>query len=143
SIITEVAFQYGVMERASSSLLARNVQNLHPGTEALTTAPSFSSVNREFQVRFTAALLILVTAAAGVLGWINFQKEQEFQIPYDGVWWTEHGSNLVADRVEANGPGEKAGIRRGDLLAAINQHVVKDASGFERQLYGVGAWSKA
>jgi two-component system, NtrC family, sensor kinase len=131
------------MERASSSLLARNVQNLQPGTEALTTTPFFSSVDREFQVRFTAALLILVTAAAVVLGWINFQKEQEFQIPYDGVWWIEHGNDLVADRVEANGPGEKAGIRRGDVLAAINQHAVNGASGFERQLYGVGAWSKA
>jgi len=38
-------------------------------------------MNREFQLRFTAGLLILLTTAAVVLAWINFQKEPEFQIP--------------------------------------------------------------
>jgi two-component system, NtrC family, sensor kinase len=131
------------MERACSPVLARNVQNSRWGIEFLPFEPPLSSVNREFQLRFTAALLILVTGAAVVLGWINFQKEQEFRIPSDGVWWVEHGRSLVADRVEANGPGEKAGIRRGDQLVAINQHDLKDASGLERQLYAAGPWSKA
>ena len=32
-------------------------------------------MNRDFQIRFTAGLLILLTTAAVVLAWINFQKE--------------------------------------------------------------------
>ncbi len=44
-----------------------------------------------------------------VLAWINFQKEQEFQVPYDGAWWVEQSGGLVADRVEVNGPAARAG----------------------------------
>src|SRR5438105_5166134 len=102
-------------------------------------------MNRDFQIRFTAGLLILLTSAATVLAWINFQKERDFQIPSDGVWWVEadRGGGLVAERVEANGPGEKAGIRIGDHLAAINERQVKDSTSRVRQLYRAGAWSKA
>ncbi len=103
-------------------------------------------MNRDFQIRFTAGLLILLTTAGVVLAWINFQKEAEFQIPSDGVWWMEQAGNdggLVANRVEPNGPGDKAGIRAGDRLTAINQHDVKDTTGRIRQVYRVGAWSKA
>jgi PAS domain S-box-containing protein len=100
-------------------------------------------MNRDFQIRFTAGLLSLLTAAAVVLAWINFQKEREFQLPYDGVWWVEHNGNLIADRVEANGPGAKAGIKEGDRLAAISQREINDVATLNRQLYRVGAWSKA
>ena len=63
-------------------------------------------MNQDFQIRFTAILLALVTAAAATLAWINFQKETEFQIPYDGVWWIERNGNLTADRVEPDGPAD-------------------------------------
>ena len=52
-------------------------------------------------------------------------------------------NGLVANRVEPNGPGDKAGIRAGDRLTAINQHDVKDTTARMRQVYRVGAWSKA
>ena len=100
-------------------------------------------MNRDFQIRFTAGLLIVLTAAACVFAWVNFQKDREFQVPYDGVWWVEHNGQLIADRVEANGPGDKAGIREGDHLTAINSREVKDTAGLGRQLYRAGAWSKA
>ena len=100
-------------------------------------------MNRDFQLRFTAGLLILLTTAAVVLAWINFQKEPEFQIPYDGVSWMEHNGSLFADRVEASGPGARAGIKQGDQLVAVNEHEVKAAPGLIRQLYRVGPWSKA
>src|SRR2546425_8598282 len=103
-------------------------------------------MNREFQIRFTAGLLILLTTAAVVLAWINFQKERDFQIPSDGVWWVESagcGGGLLADRVEPNGPGDKAGIRVGDCLTAINEREVKDTAARMRQVYRIGAWSKA
>lgn len=101
------------------------------------------SMNRDFQTRFTALLLVLLTAAACAFAWINFQKEHEFRVPYDGVWWMERGGHLVANRVEDSGPGAKAGVQRGDQLTAVNSHEVKTIAGVERQLYLVGVWSKA
>src|SRR5215475_2657640 len=101
------------------------------------------SMNKEFQTRFIAGFLFLLTVAACVFAWINFQKEHEFQTPWDGVWWVERAGRLVADRVEPNGPGDKAGIRGGDQLTSINGREVKTTPSLQRQLYGSGVWSKA
>ena len=59
-------------------------------------------MNRDFQIRFTAGLLILLTTAAVILAWINFQKEADFQIPSDGVWWMEQAGNDGGVPVNAN-----------------------------------------
>jgi PAS domain S-box-containing protein len=100
-------------------------------------------MNRDFQTRFTALLLILLTVAACVFAWINFQKEHEFKVPYDGVWWIERDGRLVANQVESGGPGAKAGVQSGDQLTAVNTHAIKTIAGLERQLYQTGIWSKA
>ena len=129
-----------------SAVVAPDVQNHFPGISPALQQEPLRSMNRDFQIRFTAGLLILLTTAAVILAWINFQKEAEFQIPSDGVWWMEASGNdggLVASRVEPNGPGEKAGIRAGDRLTAINQHEVNGTTALMRQVYRVGAWSKA
>jgi len=100
------------------------------------------SMNKDFQVRFTAIALALLTAAAVTYAGYNFQAERNFQVPYDGVWWTEHDGYLAAQRVEADGPGTRAGIKVGDQLTAIDQHSVTTTAGLTHQLYRVGAWSK-
>jgi two-component system NtrC family sensor kinase len=100
-------------------------------------------MNRDFQVRFTAAFLMLLTAAAVVYAVVNFQKEREFQVPDDGIWWVEQAGKLTAKQVEASGPGDKAGIRPGDQLVKINQQDIGNAATLSRQLYRVGSWSKA
>ncbi len=104
---------------------------------------SHGCMNKDFQIRFTAGLLFLLTAAACVFAWINFQKEHEFQIPTDGAWWVERGGHLVADRVARNTPADKAGIRQGDELSSVNGREVKNTPALERQLYATGVWSKA
>src|ERR1043166_5510729 len=70
----------------------------------------------DFQIRFTAGLLILLTTAAVVLGVINFQKEREFQVPYDGIWCTEKNGVLTVSRIEPDSRGAKAGFKVGDQL---------------------------
>src|SRR5690242_20068314 len=126
-----------------SQRVAVKMLNLQRSSVLLHSASTLRPMNRDFQVRFTAGLLILLTTAAVVLAWINFQKEPEFQIPYDGVSWMEYNGRLFADRVEASGPGARAGIKAGDQLVAVNEHEVKAAPGLTRQLYRVGPWSKA
>jgi PAS domain S-box-containing protein len=100
-------------------------------------------MDRDFQSRFTVVLLTLLTVAAIVFAGINFQKEREFQIPYDGVWWLEHNGDLIADQVQPDGPGAKAGIKSGDRLAAVNEQPVNDGAALQRELWRAGVWSKA
>ncbi len=100
-------------------------------------------MNRDFQIRFTAGLLILLTVTACTFAWINFEKEHEIRVPYDGIWWTDAGGRLVAKQVEAGGPGARAGVKVGDWLTTLNGAEVKNLPGLERQLYQVGVWSKA
>ena len=105
--------------------------------------PAFESMNKESQARFTAVLLALLTMAAFTLAWVNYQKEREFQVPSDGIWWVERDGQLVADRVEPSGPGARAGVKERDKLVAINKVEVNSTPARLRELYRVGTWSKA
>src|SRR5215475_2185290 len=107
--------------------MAANVQKFSVGSGRSGGRPG-GLMKSEFQIRFAAGLLFLVTIAASVLGWINFQKAPEFQIPTDGTWWVEKSGTLVATKIEANGPGAKAGIKNGDRLVAINGQEITSAA---------------
>ncbi len=98
---------------------------------------------RDLQTRFFAVFLALISVAAVVFAWINFQKAGEFSTPTDGVWWAEVGSHLQAQRVDPDSAGEKAGVKRGDLLISVDNHAISNVGSLERQLYRVGIWSKA
>jgi two-component system, NtrC family, sensor kinase len=100
-------------------------------------------MNRESQVRFVAVLLFLLTVAAIVFAAFNFQKERETAVPDDGVWWIERQGQLVADRVDPNGPGARAGIKVNDQLTSVNGQQIKGTADLVRQLYRTGIWSKA
>jgi two-component system NtrC family sensor kinase len=100
-------------------------------------------MNRESQVRFIAVLLFVLTVAAVVFAGFNFKKEREYAVPDDGVWWREQSGHLIADRVDANGPGSRAGIKPGDQLVSVNGEDIANTPGLVRQLYRTGVWSKA
>src|SRR5271169_1123361 len=102
-----------------------------------------AAMARDLQTRFFAVFLALLSVAAIVFAWINFQKEREFVAPYDGVWWVEEAGHLLAERVDVDGPGQKAGIKKGDRLVAVDGHDIVNVGSLERQLYRVGVWSKA
>jgi PAS domain S-box-containing protein len=100
-------------------------------------------MNREFEARFTAILLTLLTVAAVLFAGFNYKIEHQLAVPDDGAWWMESAGHLVADRLEPNGPAERAGIRRGDEVISINGRDVDTAGAVTRQLYYSGVYSKA
>ncbi len=101
------------------------------------------AMNPESQPRFVAVLLFLLTVAAVVFAGFNFEKERDSAVPDDGVWWVEHNHGLVAERVDGNGPGARAGIKTGDQLVSISGQEIRSTPGLVRQLYHTGVWSKA
>src|ERR1051325_8883972 len=123
--------------------MAANVQTYVGASATSPQGLPSRHMKSDFQIRFTAGLLILLTTAAVVLGVINFQKEREFQVPYDGIWCTEKNGVLTVSRIEPDSPGAKAGIQVGDQLTAINHREVSSTPALERQLYRLGPWSKA
>jgi two-component system NtrC family sensor kinase len=77
---------------------------------------AFSTMERSFQTRITAVLLALFTVAAVVCAGFNLSQENRYQAPSDGISWSEAPGGLEAQRVPNNSPGEKAGVKAGDLL---------------------------
>ncbi|MDP9268694.1 MAG: ATP-binding protein [Acidobacteriota bacterium] len=94
----------------------------------------------ESHIRFVALALAVLTVAATVLAFINYQKERSAEVPTDGVWWVEHEGWLRAERVDPRGPADKAGIKAGDELSAINGQTVNSVASVQRQIYRTGIW---
>ena len=101
-----------------------------------------SPMAKDLQSRFLFVVIALLSVAAVAFAWINFQKDRESFTPSDGVWWVENGDHLQARRVDANGPGEKAGVKLGDFLVAVDGRPITNVGSLERQIYGTGVWSK-
>src|SRR5664280_1910750 len=97
---------------------------------------------RDLQTRFFAVILALLSVAAVVFAWINFQKEHEFSTPTDGVWWMESHGQLVAQRVDPLGPGDRGGIKAGDALMSVGGNLVHNNVDVARQMYRSGIWTK-
>jgi PAS domain S-box-containing protein len=104
--------------------------------------PVRSPMTKEIQVRFVAVVFTLLTVTAVIFAWINFQKEHEFSTPTDGVWWMESHGQLVAQRVDPLGPGDRGGIKAGDALASVGGNPVHNNVDVARQMYRSGVWTK-
>ena len=125
-----------------TEILAANVHHLYRASVAAQQPSSESPMNREYQIRFTAGFLVLFTAAAITLAWINFRKESQFIAPYDGAVLVERGGKVIVDQVEPNGPAGRSGIKAGDRVIAVDGHPVSRTETVTRQMYQDGAWSK-
>ncbi len=96
-----------------------------------------------FQTRILAIVLAVATLGACVLAALNLTQELTFDSPTDGIWWVEAQGGLRAERVPADSPGLRAGIRTGDILQSVNDHPTSRLASFERAITRTGIWARA
>ena len=93
------------------------------------------------QTRVLAIALAIATLAFCLLASLNLSQENSFDEPTDGVRWIEASGGLRAERVPAGSPGDRAGIRAGDVLIAVNERSTPRLAAFTREIYRNGIWS--
>ena len=95
------------------------------------------------QTRILVIVLALATVAACVLAAFNFERESGFDVPTDGIWWVEAPGGLRAERVPAESPGHRAGIRTGDVLVSIDDQPTARLASLTREMFRSGIWAHA
>lgn len=106
----------------------------------------------ELRNQFVNALLVILTVAASVAAFFNFQQnfhpEKRFRLPEDGVTWVdraqkEQRGQVQALHVAADSPGDRAGIRTGDVVLKVQGTPIREAIDVARVLAAVGRYGDA
>jgi two-component system NtrC family sensor kinase len=100
-------------------------------------------MQKSFQTRVSVVLLAFFTLAAVVFACVNLSQEANEQTPMDGVTWFEAPGGLEAHRVAQGGPGQRAGIKPGDLLVEVNGHQTTRVATLNRQMFHTGVFGTA
>jgi two-component system, NtrC family, sensor kinase len=95
------------------------------------------------QTRLLAILLALVTLGAIGLAIANLVQESTYPAPTDGARWIESDSGLRAYAVPSGSAADKAGIRQGDVLTAIDGIPTTMVATATREMYRTGVWGHA
>jgi PAS domain S-box-containing protein len=94
------------------------------------------------RMRLGAVTLALLTLTAVWFGVLNFQQRSSFVSPEDGVSWEDATEGVRAWLVMADSPAAIAGIKRGDLLRAVNGVEIHRAVQVTQRLWRLGPWTK-
>jgi two-component system NtrC family sensor kinase len=100
-------------------------------------------MKKAFQTRILAVILAVVTLGVCVLAGFNLSQELNTQFPTDGVVWVEAQGGLRADRVPADSPARRAGIRTGDILESMNGRPTSRLADQVKAMYRTGNWNAA
>src|SRR6202789_4292987 len=95
------------------------------------------------QICVLVVLLALAKIAGCVLAALNFDHETSLGVPTDGIWWVEASGGLRAERVPAESPGHRAGIRTGDILVSIDDQPTPRVAPLTREMFRSGIWAHA
>ncbi len=94
------------------------------------------------QTRVLATVLGLATLLLCVLGALNFIQENSYEQPTDGVWWLESQGGLRAERVPADSPAHREGVRTGDTLKSANGRPTPTVAPLQREMARTGTWNR-
>ena len=98
---------------------------------------------QDLRFQLSTAILTVLTFAAAIAVVLNYQQINKFRLPDDGVVWADQNGKVVAMRVVADGPADRAGIRAGDVVHLIQAAPIESAADVARRLAYTGAWAKA
>jgi two-component system NtrC family sensor kinase len=96
-----------------------------------------------YQTRLLAILLAVVTLGVIGLAAANLAQENNYDPATDGARMTETLGGLLIYSVPSATPAERAGIRAGDILTAINEHPTPSVAAAERAIARSGVLSNA
>lgn len=103
-------------------------------------------MTRQVRFLFKSVFVALVTVAVVVFALLNFierTKTNFWVAADDGITWRDVEQGVQAWIVDPQGPGDKAGIRAGDILISIEGRPITDSIEETRQLFRLGIWTKA
>src|SRR5215471_19223491 len=98
---------------------------------------------QELKFQLSTAILTILTLAAGVAAFINFQQQYAFRLPEDSVVWVDRGGRVEALYVKPGGPGANAGVHVGDHLLQIENVDIRKATDVVKVLVAIRSWNKA
>jgi signal transduction histidine kinase len=98
---------------------------------------------QELKFQLSTAILTILTLAAGVSAFINFQQQYQFRLPEDGVVWVERSGHVEALYVKPGGPAANAGLHAGDRLIEIESVPIGKATDVAKVLVTIRSWNKA
>lgn len=100
-------------------------------------------MERPLQIRVAVVTLAALTLCAVILAALNLANERSYPAaPTDGVMWAEAHGGLQAQHVLRNGPGERAGIKAGDLLLDANGVSISRYASLVRQWFSIGVYRR-
>ena len=97
---------------------------------------------QDLRFQLSTAILTVLTIAAAVAAGFNYQQQQIFRLPDDGVIWRVQHGQVVATHVIPKGAGYLAGIRAGDVLVSIQGVPVYTTQDVAKLQASPGAWSQ-
>ena len=92
---------------------------------------------------FRLIATIVLSLGLIILGGFNVQQKRRWVAPDDGISWIGGEAGVEATLVVTDGPGDRAGIQRGDILEAIDEIPIAGETHVTQVLYEIGEWSRA
>ena len=99
-------------------------------------------MKESLRVSVGAVVLALATLAAVIFAWLNFVQRSHYDMVDDGVAWSDGPLGIEAWRIVPDSPASTAGIHPGDILLAIDDVPVPNASHVARRLFRAGLWTQ-
>src|SRR5687768_18560280 len=86
--------------------------------------------------RLKNAAVLGIALVLGSLGIYNIVLKATWTLMDDGVFWKQGPQGLYAARVAAGGPGDKAGVRPGDTVLAVDGEEALSPADLQSRLAG-------